>query len=337
MAALDEDLADAIDLAVEQEALHELEGRGVGVGAGRQGVDPGGRLDGGQVLGERELRRRGQRGDGRDLGDDASAGREGAEPGLDLVEQRVDSDRARDDEVEVVGAVGLVVEAARVVDGDAGDVVGRAGRGAGVGVVAEPGGLHGEPGAGHRVVLRAQAQLFGDHLLLAGQGGLGDGEVGEAVGFEGEDARVGRGGDLGDEDGLVEGGVGVDVAAVVGEPAREGVLVDPVGAGEHEVLEEVGEAALLGGLVGAAEVDPDLGGDEDLVGVGDDGDAQAVVEGGGADLGDDVALPVGEGIVGGGGEFYVDVGLHRGRVARRRAPRVAVRSVRRPAGRWRWT
>ncbi len=133
-------------------------------------------------------------------------------------------------------------------------------------------------------VVLIHLDLFQDDALfflnvVGGEGGVQD-EVGEQVKGDGN-VRVE---DLdGEADGFL-GGVGVQVAADGVDLA--GKLLRRAGGGalEDHVLEEVGDAVGLGGFVAGAGVEPDAHGDRAQGGHAFGEDAEAVGQGGGADV-----------------------------------------------------
>ena len=108
------------------------------------------------------------------------------------------------------------------------------------------------------LVLIAHAALFPDHVAFLGEVLLADVERSHAVGLEPQHTFQVIGGEGLPIDGLVEGGVGVDLAAGLTNQAHVLLGGDVFRAAEHEVLEQVGEAGAAGLLVLRADVIPDL-------------------------------------------------------------------------------
>ena len=122
------------------------------------------------------------------------------------------------------------------------------------------------------------ADLLEDDVALLLELGRVEGralqDVGQDVGGELEVARE----DAGEVGGVLARGVGVEAAADALDLLGDGARAAGRGALERHVLEQVGDAVDLGGLVAGADVDPDADrrGLEVRHGLADD--AQAVVE-----------------------------------------------------------
>ncbi|MEZ4367736.1 MAG: hypothetical protein R2939_15885 [Kofleriaceae bacterium] len=152
-----------------------------------------------------------------------------------------------------------------------------------------PVGVHHERGGEHLVQERAPgrvvvgAQLLEHHRALALEGVAVEPRERQRVAEGGEPDLEGGLGHREVKHGVIGGGPGVDLAAEPLDLAGQGAAA--VGAGaKHQVLEHVGDAGVVRGLVGGAGPDPGLDGDHGrgLDPLGGDGDAAVeVVEVGG--------------------------------------------------------
>ena len=154
-----------------------------------------------------------------------------------------------------------------------------------VGMMHEERGGHGLRELGRRIGLDPHAALLEHHVALGRHHRVVEDEAGHAVGLElhhGLEMLAGHALEIG---GVVVGGEGVLLAAEPRDGLRELAGRVLLGALEHQVLEEMGDAGLAERIVGRAVAVPDHVGDDRRAVIGNDDDVEAVVEREGADLG----------------------------------------------------
>ncbi len=184
---------------------------------------------------------------------------------------------ARDEQHDVIGLIPLVVEGLQVLDRHALDVAAVANGGLRV-VVPLVGGRH------HALVedvlrrVLAALELVAHHRHLGGQVFVADEAVDEPVGFEveGEVEVVVRGVEGLEVVGAVERGGGVELGAVVAQVFRDLRVFRR--ALEVHVFEQVGHAGLAVALHARSDEDGLIDGDLGRRRIGEENDAESVVE-----------------------------------------------------------
>ena len=136
-----------------------------------------------------------------------------------------------------------------------------------------------------RVGVAMHAPLFEHHVALGRDDLVGEDEPGHPVGLERHAGFQVLLGDLLEIGGEIVAGEGVLLAADLGDEFRELALGMALGALEHQMLEEMGDAGLARRIVGRAVAVPDHMGDDGGAMVGNDDDVEAVVENEMRDLG----------------------------------------------------
>ncbi len=117
------------------------------------------------------------------------------------------------------------------------------------------------PGQRRGLVVGALAALFHHHLQFAAEGFVVDLQVFQALRLQFQGQRQPRRLVLLEIGGEVVAGEGVVAAAEAGHGARKLAGVEPLAALEHHVLEHMGQAGFIGGLINAARLEPDHDGD----------------------------------------------------------------------------
>ncbi len=204
------------------------------------------------------------------------AGGDAAEILLHQRPQRRQVDVAGDHQDGVVGGVPAAIEGLLVGGGQATHLVRPADRRQPVGMVEKEGGLQPLAELRGRIVVGPLPALLDDDLALRPDHGVGDLQIGHAVGLEPHRQRQVLERHRRVEGGVVLRGVGVLLAADPGD--RGGVLArrHRLGAAEHQVLEEMRGARLADRIVGGADlVEHHLGDDRGAV-VGHQHDLQPV-------------------------------------------------------------
>jgi hypothetical protein len=92
------------------------------------------------------------------------------------------------------------------------------------------------------LVLHPHAALFQHHVALGPDMGVRQVQIGQPVGFQLHGQRQPILGDLFVEGGVVMVGEGIGLPAILGDGLREGVARHQLGAAEHHVFEEMGQA-----------------------------------------------------------------------------------------------
>ena len=192
---------------------------------------------------------------------------------------------AGDDQNGVLGGVESVVIGERVLALQALDLVAPADDRDAVGVMGEERRLDrfAELRAGIGVAMHAP--LLEHDVALRRDDRVGQHEPGHPVGLELHAGPEMLPGDLLEIGGEVVAGEGVLLAADLGDEFGEFPLGMGLGAFEHQMLEEMGDARLARRIVGCAVLVPDHMGDDRGAMVGDDHDLEAVLQGEIGDLG----------------------------------------------------
>ena len=187
-------------------------------------------------------------------------------------------DVAGDDQDRVLRRVEARVIGERVLAPESLDLVRPADDRRAVGMMGEQGRLHRlvELGAGIGVAMHAP--LLQHHVALRRHHLVGQRQAGHAVGLELHQFGEVLLGDALEIGGVVVAGEGVLLAADLGDAPGELALRVGLGALEHQVFEEMGDARLALRVVGRAVAVPDHVGDHRRPAVGNDDDGQAVVE-----------------------------------------------------------
>ena len=120
------------------------------------------------------------------------------------------------------------------------------------------------------------ASLLEHDVALGRDDVVGQGQARHAVGLELHAGFEVLLGDLLEIGGEIVAGEGVLLAADFGDEFRELAVRMALGALEHQVFEEVGDARLAQGIVGGAVAVPDHVGDDRRAAVGNDDDLEAV-------------------------------------------------------------
>ena len=187
-------------------------------------------------------------------------------------------DVAGDDEDRVFRGVEAAVIGERVVAVERLDLVAPADDRHAIGMMGE------ERGVERLVELRGgvrfgpHAPLLHHHLALGRHDLVGEVQAGHAVGLELHHHAEVLAGDTLEIGGEIIGGEGVFLAAQLRHQMRELALLVVLGALEHQMFEEMRDAALAARIVRRAVAVPDHMGDDGRAMVRDDHDVHAVLE-----------------------------------------------------------
>ena len=129
------------------------------------------------------------------------------------------------------------------------------------------------------LVFHPHAALFQHHVAFRPDMGIGQVQIGQAVRLQLHRQRQPVLGDLLIKGGVVVIGEGVGFAAILGDGLGEGVARHRLGAAEHHMLEEMGQARNARRIVHRPHLEPQhLGGDGGAV-IGDHQHLHAVLQG----------------------------------------------------------
>ena len=152
-------------------------------------------------------------------------------------------------------------------------------------MIGVPYGMMGEQGRLHRLVelgagigVAMHAPLLEHDVALRRDDFVGQHQPGHAIGLEFHQIGQVLLGDALEIGGVVVAGEGVLLAADLGDALGELALRVGLGALEHQVFEEMGDARLALRIVGRAVAVPHHVGDHRRAVIGDDDDGQAVGE-----------------------------------------------------------